>query len=425
MPFGNGAKPELSYAGAAAPSNLMSFSLASETGYDDNILNVSQPRVGGAFVALGPRVEVLRQSAHLGVDLNYYPYYLFYPGQPYDRFNQSLSLDVSYKLSPSTTLQVRDSFSRQTGSFQPGLSSSVSVPELGPPTTLNQTVYTGFAPQQDNAVRVDAIYRKSSRTSITLFGAFDQLRFLGQPANGQQLLNTKGTTGGTQYAYRLSEHTSLGLLYLYQDFTFERSQSLIGAQSGVVTHSALASLAWQLAPSVAISVFGGPQYVPSQHYFVQSPALPGGTGGLMSPAFPARWDVAAGGTLTKKGEKNALNLTAQRMVTNGGGLLAAATNSSVGIGAGRKLQRRWDAGLNLSLARTDALNFASLPRNQISSQTASFSLDHPLSESVSARLAYTFIRQSNGGVIPVLASFHCNRVSLTFNYRAKSISLGR
>src|SRR5262249_32458224 len=149
----------------------------------------------------------------------------------------------------------------------------------------------------------------------------------------------------------LSEHTTLGVLYLYQNFDFERNQRVIGAQSRTVIHSMTASFAWQLAPSVALSVFGGPQYIPSEEYFIQSPALPGGGATVVvNPLFRTQWNEAAGGTLTKQAEKAAFNLMVQRSVTNGGGLLTAVTSSSIGIGARRKLQRGWDASFNVTYA---------------------------------------------------------------------------
>jgi hypothetical protein len=426
-PFGNGVQPQLNYAGAAAPCNLLSFSLSSEMGYNDNITNVSEPRVGSTFFALGPRIDVVRRGAHFGVDLDYYPYFVLYPGQQqYDTFNQALSVSVRYRVGPRLTLQARDSFSRQSGNFQPGLNnSSGSAPGLGPPTTLNQTVYTAFATQQDNAVRVDAIYQKSTRTSFTLFGGFDQLHFLGQPANGQRLYNSQGTSAGVQYAYRTSERTTLGVLYLYQSLNSGNSQSLIGARSHILTHSVLASFAWQLAPSVALTVFGGPQYIPSEVYSVQSPILPGGSGAIVNPFFPAQWNWSAGGTLTKRVEKTALSFSAQRMVTNGGGLFTSATSSTLQFQVRRKLKSRWDASFNLTSAFNDNLNLPSLPRNQIRSQTATFALDHPLGESLSTRLAYTYIHQSGGGLVPVMGTFEGNRVSVGFFYRAKSVPLGR
>jgi hypothetical protein len=423
--FGSGVQPQLTYAGTVAPSNLISFSLSTETGYDSNIGNLGEQPVGGAFLSLGPNIGVTRQGEHLAIDLDYNPRYLFYPGhEQYDNLNQALTLGVSYRFTPRVTLEVRDSFSSQSGNFQPGLSNpSSSVPGLGPPTTLNQTVYTGFVSQQNNAVRVDAIYQMSSRTSFTLFGGYDQLHFTGQPTNGQQLFNTRGTSGGLQYGYRLSEHTTLGVLYLYQNFSFEGSQSVIGAQSRITTHSVLASFAWRLSPSVALSVFGGPQYIPSEEYFVPSPTLPGSGVTVANPLFRSQWNEAAGGRLTKQGEKTAFNLIAQRTVTNGGGLLTAVTSSTVGVGARRKLLRGWDASLNVTYALTDGLTLPSLPRNNLSSETATFALDHPLSQTMTARFSYTFTHQSNPALLPVAATFDRSRVSLSFTYRAKSIPL--
>src|SRR5215831_10810368 len=115
-PFGNGVQPQLSYAGAAAPSNLLSFSLSSEMGYDNNIANLGQHPVGGAFVSLGPSIDVARRGEHLGVDLSYHPHYLFYPGQEqYDNWSQVMDLNVSYRFGSRVTLQVRDAFRSQSG----------------------------------------------------------------------------------------------------------------------------------------------------------------------------------------------------------------------------------------------------------------------------------------------------------------------
>lgn len=424
--FGNGVQPQLTYAGTVAPSNLISFSVSTETGYDSNIGNLGEQPVGGAFLSLGPNIGVARRGEHLSIDLDYNPRYLFYPGQEqYDNLNQALSLGVSYRFGPRLTLEVRDSFRSQSGNFQPGLSNSSStIPSLGPPTTLNQTVYTGFVPQQNNAVRADVIYQMSRRTSFTLFGGYDQLHFTGQPTEGQQLFDTRGTSGGLQYAYRLSEHTTLGVLYLYQNFNFAGNQSVIGAQSRIATHSVLASFAWQLSPSVALSVFGGPQYIPSEEYFVPSPTLPGGGVTVANPLFRSQWNEAAGGRLTKQAEKTAFNLMVQRSVTDGGGLLTAVTSSSLGVGARRKLRRGWDASLNVTCALTDGITLPSLPRNNMSSETATFALDHPLSETLTARFSYTFTHQSNIALLPVAATFDRSRVSLSFTYRAKSIPLG-
>src|SRR5215472_6568210 len=94
--FGSGVQSPLGYAGAVAPSNLISLSVTTETGYDTNVANLGQQAVGGPFVSLGPNIDVARRGEHLTIDLDYYPRYLFYPGQEqYDNLNQVLTLGVS------------------------------------------------------------------------------------------------------------------------------------------------------------------------------------------------------------------------------------------------------------------------------------------------------------------------------------------
>jgi hypothetical protein len=421
--FGDGVLPQLRYAGATGATNLMTFGLSAETGYSDNVGTVGEARVGGTFVALGPHVDVTRQGARLGMNLDYEPYFVRYLGnQRNDMLNQMLSLNVSYKLGPRVTFQVRDSFIRQTGNFQPDLVTS-SIPGLGPPTTLNQNVYTAFIPQESNAVRVDAIYHKSSRTSISLFGGFDQLHFLEHPANGQQLFGTQGTSGGLQYAYRLSEHTTMGVLYQFQSLKFAGIQNTFDANAHIFTHSILASFARQLSPSVELTVFGGPQYVQPKGYSKQSSALPEESGLSVGPALRTPLNPALGLTLTKQAARMVFDLSAQRMVTNGGGLLSAATMSSIGIGVGRNLRRDWDATLNVNCARTDALAFQSVPENRINTQTASLALERAFGKNLSARLTYTFTQQRPGGG-PLEANFDRNSVSLGFFYQAKRFPLG-
>jgi hypothetical protein len=62
-PFGSGAVPQLSFAGAAAPSNFLSFSLSSATGYNTNIANSGQQTEGDAYVSLGPRIALFGRAS--------------------------------------------------------------------------------------------------------------------------------------------------------------------------------------------------------------------------------------------------------------------------------------------------------------------------------------------------------------------------
>jgi hypothetical protein len=419
--YGNGEVPQLRYGDAAAVSNLVSLKLEEETGYDSNVPGLSAPRFGSTFFALGPSLEVLQQRAHLVFDLYYQPNFLFYPSlSQYNRLNQALTLDTSYRFGPRLTLRVRDSFSYQTGTSQPGSKDS-PLDGLGPPTTLNQIIYTPFAPQIVNGARVDAIYQENARTSFTMFGGFNRLQFTGQPAAAQQYYDTRGVGGGFQYTYRLSEHLSFGALYLFQSLNFQGNLGL-GSPSRVSNQSVLTSFAWRLSPSVTLSVFGGPQCV--QNRFPNPSVVNSGVANVSNLSFPAHWDVAAGGSLSKQSDRTALSLSAQRMVADGGGWMTAATNSFVNLGLRRLLARRWNANLGLGVGRTDGIIFP-YKRNSVTMETAALNLEHSLGERVTARLAYTFVLQNNNGPAAAAAQFDRSRISLGLFYEAKSFSLRR
>jgi hypothetical protein len=283
---------------------------------------------------------------------------------------------------------------------------------------LNQTVYAPFAPQISNAARVDAIYQNSVRTSFTIFGGFNRLQFTGQPAAGQQYYDTRGLSGGLQYAYRLSEHASLGVLYLFQNLNFQGNLGL-DRPSHVNTQSILASLAWRVSPTVTLSAFAGPQYV--QNHLPNSSGLGSSVANL---SLPAQWSVAGGGSLTKESERTALSISAQRMVSDGSGWMTAATNSFVNLGLRRLLARRWNASLDLGVARTDGIVFP-YRRSSLTTESAGLALEHSLGERLTARLAYAFVRQDNAGPVTAAAKFDRSRISLGLFYEVKSFSLGR
>jgi hypothetical protein len=417
--YGNGEQPQVRLGDAAAVSNLVALKLSEETGYDTNVPGLSEARFGSTFFALGPSLEVLQQRAHLVFDLYYQPYFVFYPSLPqYNRLNQALSLDTSYGFGPRLTLRVRDSFSYQTGTSEPGSHNS-PLDGLGPPTTLNQIAYAPFAPQLVNAMRLDAIYQENSRTSFTVFGGFNQLQFTGRPAAAQQYYDTRGLSGGFQYAYRLSEHASLAALYVCEGLNFQGNVGL-DRPSRVSTQSLFGSFAYGLSPSVSLSVFGGPQFVQSR--FTNSLGVNSGVANLSTLSSVAQW--AAGGSLTKRSDKTALSISAQRIVADGGGWMTAATNSLVNLGLRRLLARRWSAALDLAGGRTDGI-ILPYKRSSLTTESAALNLEHSLGERLTARLGYTFVLQNNNGPATAAAQFDRSRISLGLFYEAKRFSLGR
>jgi len=286
---------------------------------------------------------------------------------------------------------------------------------------LNANIYSPLAEQRSNNSRADLMYRHSSRTSVTFFGAYDKRTMSNQPAGVEPLLETFGYMGGFQYTYRLSDHTTFGALYTYLALQYLGNVP-VGSAPRTVTHSPILSLAWKATPSVSLQMFGGPQYLPSHQLVTEQSA----TSGPASSKAPALWSWAAGGSLARTTEKTTFQLTGGRAVSDGGGLLTTVTSTYATASVGHRLIRRWDASLTATGSKNATLDYG-FGTGKISSLTASAGLNHPLTEQLDARISYTFTRQYSTGVVPYGSdlNFNSSLVSLTISYQLKKISLGR
>jgi len=418
IPFGNGQTPSLSYAGETTPTNMFVATLSTQTTYDTAALQTTAPHIGDVIYSLGPQFSLVQTEGNFTAALDYQPYFNLYQRlTEYDRVNQSAAADLSYKFGPHLTVRVRDSFMHQTGMYQPQ-SGTDFVAGLGAPTALNTTVYSPLLSERINNTRFDAIYKKSARTSFTLFGDYANSHFGSSPASTVSVLSTESVTGGAQYAYRASEHLTFAALYTFQPMRFLGALPA-GSASQTTVQSALLSLGWQASPTLSLSLFGGPQYTVRQG-FQGTTSTPAGT--ASTPGNHFSW--AAGGTLTKQSGKTALVLSVSRAVSNGGAWLPAVTASTVNIGLRRHLVRRWDGSFNLIYAQNQYLG-SLLGGGRLDSETADVTLSRSLGERATARLSYDFIQQQGTGLSILGEDFNHSRVSFGIFYQLRKSPLGR
>ena len=417
-PYGNGVQPIPTYAGAAGPSNVLLLSVNSVTSYDSNVFGISQLRLGDELLGLGPRLALFEQRDRLGVEIDYQPYFQFYQHlTQYDRVDQALAASVTYALGTHWSVRARDAFTDQTGAYQTE-SSQALVPGLGSPTALNNDIYMPLAAERANDSRLDLIYRRSSRTSLSLFGGYDQRSITNQPAGVGSLLDTTGVTGGMQYTYRLSNHATFGTVYTFETLKYEGGVPA-GYAPRIDIHSAVFSLAWQATPSVSLQVFGGPDYLPAQRLVIDGLAGPTPPNGRSS----ARWSWTAGGAVSKSTEKTSFSLSGGHTVMDGGGLLTTVTSTYSSIDLNRRLIRRWSAGCNMMGSESNTLNYGSMS-GKLKSLNGTVNLGHPLNEQFDARLSYTLTRQYGTGLVPYGAGLNHSVVSLNLSYQLKKIPLG-
>lgn len=402
--------------------NLLLLGTDTSIGYCDNIIGSTIP-IGDSYITIGPHLSLNELRKNLTLQLNYSPYLqMFQNLKQYNTVSHVFAADASFRFGTGFSLHFRDSFSYLTGTFQPP-SAPGFIAGLGPPTSLNQTIVTPIAPEITNNSRVDAIYQKSTRTSFTVFGSYNRLDFLGTAGTGGNFFNTRDVNGGMEYNYRLTNHTTLGLQYMFDDMSFG-GNSLLLASSRTVVHSLFLSWAWQPAPSITITVFGGPQYILPGNYPV-FPGLPSGPGLFpVSLTSPAQLQEAAGGTLTKQVQKTAFTFSSMREASDGGGLLTSVTSSSADLGVRRHVMRKWDVSADVMASRAEELGLQ-FAGGRIDSQTVSFGVTHGINPHLSASLSYSASRNQTHGAVPFAANFDVNRITLSFSFNAKGVSLGR
>lgn len=416
VPYGNGEKPPLNYAGTSYPRNIFLLSVYGGSTYDTNVFGDNREQRGALIFEFGPRLAFRRESPRLTLGFDYQPDFRIYRDAA-DRnvLNHGLGLDMSYQVSSHFQVRARESASYRTGLFPPRAGEEF-MPGLGSPSGLNDTVLLPLQRQLESNTRFDMIYFKSARSSFDFFGGWVQRDFLGQEeqeSGGRQLRDTKGVNTGMQYLYRMGSHSAMGALYLLQNLS-------LGKDTRYIVHSWFYSYTRQLSPSLTLDVFGGPQYTRLHDEFV----IPLGFITISGRIFRSEWHWATGGTLTKQLENTALRFSAQRRVTDGGGLLGAVTSTSVGTSIHRRLGGRWAGTWDLSYGRNDALGFGVFA-GTIQTAAAGFELGRSLTEKLSFRAGYGFSRQRTEGSFLLLGNIDRHTIRGGFSYDVGRFPLGR
>ena len=409
--YGSGVQTPLQYAGEAVPGNLVSLGMGASTFYDDNVLQSKSGRIGDEAAAFTSRLALSRQSENLTFSFNYTPYFLLYRQvDQLDRLSHMGNLSLTYRLSSHFNLGLYDTVSYQNSPFQ-SLTGQQIMSGPSSPTALDQMIVPYTIRTLSNSSGLALAYVKSQRTSVTLAGGYNQQKFGSQAEAGQPLYNTLGENGSFQYQYRVTERTTFGLLLLHQDFTF-RGGTVLGNDLRFQNESAFVFVGSRLSPSVAVTVFGGPQYA---RMIGQSAVVGGST---------AQFQPSGGGSITKEVKKTALNLSVQRSLSSSGGLYALVKYTTASLGARRRLVGRWEASLQGGAVRADnsLFQFASARTDAV---TGIFGLDRPLSRSSVFRISYDTFHEVSKGKLPISASLDRNRVTAGIEYQFKAIPLGR
>jgi hypothetical protein len=409
--YGSGVQTPLQYAGEAAQSNQLALSMGVSTFYNDNVYQINSQRLGDEAVSFDSHLTLSRQTENLTISFDYLPYFLLYRQiDQYDRLNHTADLNLTYRLSSRFIVGLYDTFSYENGVFQ-SLTGQQIMSGLGSPTALNQTILPYTIRTLSNSSGLDLTYVKSHRTSLTLTGGYNQRKFGSQVAAGQPLYNSRGLSGGLQFQYGVTDHTSFGLLLLHQDATYQGGE-VFGSNLRFQNESAFVSVGSRLFRTVEVTLFGGPQYVRT---IGQS---------SVGNSVAGQFHGSGGGSITKEVRNTALDLSLQRSVSDSGGVYTSVINTNATFGIRRRLVGRWEANCYGGAARADNSLFQ-LGNERTDALTGGIDFSRRLSRGSVFHISYDTTHQLTKGTLPISATFDRNQVTIGIDYRLKAIPLGR
>jgi hypothetical protein len=412
--YGSGYQLPLEFEGERTPVNEISVSAGVSTFYDDNVLGTNADRLSDEAASFDARLGIHRRTKRLTFSLDYVPFFTLYRQiSQYDRTNQTANLNLSYRLSARTLIGLNETFGYQNGIY-PALASGPTLSGLPSPIGLNGIIVPYTIRTLTDVSGVYLTFMKSRSTSLTFTGGYSQSKYgPGKQQNiGLLLYNGQGFSGGMTLQHYISAHTTLGILALHQDTTYQGGL-VFGSHQRTQIESLYFSGGSALSPSLTVSLFGGPQYVR--------------TLGLVSmvDTLSGHFQFSGGGSVTKQVRKTALNLAITRSVTDGGGLYTSVVNDRAIFSARRRLIGTWEGDLHVGAAREDTSLFQFV-NGKIDGVIAGVTVNRKLlTQGLVFHVSYDTMHQLSKGPLPLVANFDRNQVSAGFDYQLKSLNLGR
>jgi hypothetical protein len=386
-------------------SNYLRGGLTFSTAYDsDATTGTNGQPISDVSYSIFPTISLDQTRSRLHWVFNYAPGFTFYQKtSSLNQADQNLGVNLSYRLSPHVTLNVRDSFQKTSNVLNQPIS-DLSNPVSGGVTAPNNSVIAPIADTLTNNANVSMTYQFSANGMIGASGTFTNLHY---PNEDQVpgLYDSSSRGGSAFYNHRLSKMHYIGATYQYQMFL---AYPTVG-QSETQTSTIYGFYTIYLKPTFSISFFGGPQYSNTQQV-----GVPTTTG----------WSPAGGASMNWQGKLTSFAASYSRFINSGGGLIGAVEYSSANGSFRRQLTRWWSMSIGGSYANNDVLD--ALPGFNTGGQTISGygSLQRQIGEHFNIQAQYTRLHQTYDDIAAISTVPNRNRVAVLISYQF-SRPLGR
>jgi len=381
--------------GSETRSNYLRVGLSISTAYDDNVIpSTSAKPIGDFTYSIDPTFTLDQSTPRANRTLTYSPGFTLYQNtSALNAINQNALARFQYRLSPHTTMSLRDSFVQSSNVFnQPdsGVSASTELPTAA--------VVAPFADQINDAASAELSYQFSANGMIGGSGTYTMLKYT-NPTQASGLPNSNSQGGSAFYNRRLSSTQYIGVTYQFSRMV----SSLANAPSETQMHTINSFYTIYLKHALTLSVSGGPQ-----HFNVAESPLPPSASWTPSVTASIGW------------QRSHTNLAASysRTVTGAGGLLGAFQSNSASASARWQFARTWTIGSagNYSDQKNVVPSFLSSTPGG-STISGNVSVQHPMSDHLNVGFGYNRIHQSYSGIAVISTTPDTDQVSISVSYQ--------
>jgi len=399
----------LDFLGEAVGRSNLNLGFNFETAYDTNIAAFGTQTLSQTSYYLGPHIGLSQYRPRLALNLSYDGGLAVYPQlSNSNTYGQTGTADILYQLSSHWQAHASDRYIYNANPF----GTYFTIIGQPSPNDPNPNTYVPFAITNQNLVEADLSYQMNRYDTLTFSGSETFRRYSnygGTYTFQTGLYNLISWNGGANYSHKFSAQLSAGGGYNWTSLDFSHGQQ----RSGISAFQAFVNYQW--TKSFSISGWAGPEYITAKTlipYFGQVYTL-----------LQDNWEPAFGLNLGWQGLRQSFTAGLSRQVSDGGGLLATTTVSSVNGAYRRKIGQKLDGvatvsyGNNASFAASN-LNRQLFPDRKYTLLQTIFQVNRPITRQVTGTLGYSYIRETQKNIYVVNAAtvYTDNRIWFNLQY---------
>ncbi|MGH9412490.1 MAG: hypothetical protein ACRD0Y_02010 [Terriglobales bacterium] len=377
-------------AGTTAPAAPWLVSASAQSSYDSNLLQNNQQTLAGWEEDLNALLQWQQVRPTRRLQLQYRPALQMVTAEPgLNSLNQSAAATLALQPAPRWSLQ---------GSAQGSYWERMPTSGVGQPGGLGVAAPLPLLPRTRAVAGTGQLqlgYALSRRSTLEVFGGYNERRFPGAGAWSQTLRGEHGSTSGLRYGFQSTARTQWGVELDHQNFS-------IGHNAHLAAASLLLRFEHAFTPLTSVQFAAGPEYSQDHETDVLRLNVGGLPVTLTDRLYRVRTYPRIQAAMVHQSRAWRWRLDAERQVSSGGGALPFPTSLlMVSASAGRRVSPAWRVQGGLNASQFQALDGGAQLTGHVRFAAVDLALVHTLGRHWRLEFHYEYFLQRSSGLMPL------------------------